>query len=427
MRRFVVALTLVSSMAALTPSVVAEYAPLESANISARVSKGFESIDRLTIRKDEPRSTFWNDGPFTVGPDSRRDDATSRSFWSFDIARLRDKQVLSAELMTVEASSGSCQERPVQVWRTSRITPRSTWRDQPEWKGRLDTRSSAQGFSSDCPMGPLHFDVTRGVKFVVNHHRSRVHLGLRAGDESDPRSWKRFQASAYLSVEYLTPPTPPADMRFVEPAAACGASDSPSAIAAETPRLSMLLKNPDAGDADLDVEVEIWEVDEAAEPITEPVWTFISDLGYAGDSTAQVGIPEGVLTDGSTYRVRARTYYWFGVDNYALSAWTSGCWFEVDTTPPPEPTVGSDFPECTDDACPVGPRSGVFYFSSFSPDVVLYRHSLDGVIDHTSRENPGELAQLEVSVDAGPHVMQVWSVDRAGNLSPSVTYQFFAG
>ena len=412
----------VTGMAQPSPAA-AEVKRATLAEKSARVVKGFESLDRLTVRKDQRGQTFWNEGPFTVGPDSRRDDAGSRSFWSFDISRLDDKKVLSAELMTVETSSGSCLERPVQVWRTSRISARSTWRDQPEWQRRLDTRMSAQGYSSDCPMGALHFNVTAGLRFAVNHDRDLVHLGLRSGDESDPKSWKRFQASSYLSVKYLTPPTAPTDLRLADPSTVCGTVAEPTAIGDSTPRLSMLLKNPDAGNAELDVEVEVFD----GAVTQEPLWSITTDQRYQGGATAQVGIPEGVLVDGSTYFFRARTYYWFGTEASVVSDWSSQCWFTVDTTPPPVPAVSSDFPECTEDACVTGPRTGVFYFSSESPDVVQYRYQLNSTIDYVGREVPGELAQREVTLGPGLHVMEVRSVDGAGNVSPSVVYQFLVG
>ena len=67
--------------------------------------------------------------------------------------------------------------------------------------------------SSKCPIGPVEFDATGYVQRRAQKGESVTTLGLRAKDEGDTRSWKRFdKGTASLSITYNSYPNAPDQM-----------------------------------------------------------------------------------------------------------------------------------------------------------------------------------------------------------------------
>jgi hypothetical protein len=410
-------------LVAVAPTSALGEAGSPTADSERRVAKALTSQDRSVLREVRPGEALWNSGAFTVGTRSGEDNERSRSIWRFDTSRLADKKILSAELMTVESGSGSCAPSAVQVWRTTRISKNTTWRDQPTWAERLDTRQAAHGFSESCPTAPVSFDVTGAVAFSAKRSMTWTTLGLRAADETDPKAWKRFQADATLAVTYVTPPAAPVDLRFVDPVTSCGAIDGPAAISELTPRLGATPESPDrGGGAQLSVRFEI--ADLTADPVSA-IWTAKS-IGVTSGTPVSATVPSSVLIDAGEYVARARTVYRIDGDSSLRSPWTEGCYFTVDTVAPKTPLVTStDYSECSD-TCLAGPPSGEFTFSSqMTDDVVSYVYSLAGQpLVTVAPAVPGGDVTISVTPGSGIRSLSVNAKDAAGNTSGTATFTF---
>jgi hypothetical protein len=176
--------------------------------------------------------------------------------------------------------------------------------------------------------------------------------------------------------------------------------------------------------AELVADFEVWDV---ARPEHRQQWP-----GGTGEGNGEVYVELSDHTkqlDGVTYAWRVRV-----LDGADASPWSATCHFTVDRTRGDEPVV-------TSAQYPAGgwaePRAavgvpGVFRLSTTTPDIVSYRYRLysiesGGEVPWSTVEpaEPGGPAEFRwTSKVAGGHALSVRSVDRAGNLSAEVQYDF---
>lgn len=152
--------------------------------------------------------------------------------------------------------------------------------------------------------------------------------------------------------------------------------------------------------------------------------------------TASVVVPRTDFTDGTTYAWQVRETDSSG----DLSPYTQACHFIADETAPPQPAVSSSVFTSTNP--PVARTPGTFTFSVSGPDagsVVGFDYSLNGQLSAGSESEfpafgnafvpvgPGGTATTPtlIPTQPGPNFITVDAVDHGGNISSSVTYQFF--
>jgi hypothetical protein len=126
----------------------------------------------------------------------------------------------------------------------------------------------------------------------------------------------------------------------------------------------------------------------------------------------------GTLADG-TYAWRTQVS-----DTTDTSGWSATCYFHVDSTPPLAPTVSSPDYSTTGDN--PGGIPGKFTFSpGASSDVVAYAYAWSPYAP-TEVQAPRTGAPVTVTLVPPGQVntLQVYSIDRAGNRSPTTTYRF---
>lgn len=118
---------------------------------------------------------------------------TRRALFRFPVELGSDSVVESAVLRTAVAWSYDCEsDSAVELHRVDAFEEETTWNDQPESLGLLDTRNVRGGHTA-CPLhGGVEFDVTEAYQRALDNGEHHLHLRLGAADESGSAAWRRF-------------------------------------------------------------------------------------------------------------------------------------------------------------------------------------------------------------------------------------------
>ncbi|TBO59623.1 VCBS repeat-containing protein [Streptomyces kasugaensis] len=383
--------------------------------------------------KPAPNSSFWN-GTGWGGSGKKTTEArvgyeqqtggTARSFFQMDSKALAGAEVIKAQFTIVNTHSWSCQAKPVEIWETGTISASTTWNKQPNWSKHLETKNFAHGNESvGCGDKGVDFNVTSMAKDAAAKKWSTMTLGLRAGNESDTGSWKKFDSNPKLTVEYNRAPNAPTGYGS-NPAVACHADPYP-AIGNTDVQLHAKISDPDGGT--VKARFIMW-------PTGSTGNVFDKTVSVTSGSIAKVTVPKSTFTDRASYSWQVRAD-----DGRTVSAWTPNppCRFTVYKDRPSfKPAVSStDYPiaQDGDDAPEWGAparTTGTFTLANGgSKDVVKYVYGLDqkNPTSVATPASPGGSVQVKLTPSyAGPHVLYVYGEDRAGNRSDTGAYLFYA-
>ncbi|WP_150130399.1 LamG-like jellyroll fold domain-containing protein [Streptomyces sp. 150FB] len=392
----------------------------------------------------EPSTSFWKTShSLGAGYDSWDDSKIVQSLYQFDTHTVGGKKVLSATFTALEVWSANCSAQPVDLWHAGAITSSTTWKKPPAWMSKIDTVSTAKGYSSACPGGNVSFDATSAVAYGAVRSGATTTLGLRAGSESesDDIQWKQFASPSdhkpTLSVTFVSAPSLPTALKLASPSLACGVDKASAAVIRDlTPTLSAAPKSADGSQATLRPNFEVHKYDASvADPLvgsgSPSAWT---TSGKAGTWTSPS------LVNGQTYWFRSRSQYQYsfnGTTGSMYSAWTAGCWFRIDTTAPVPPDVDATvYQECAtpDDPDTCAASGGVGAPDTFTlkangaADVVSYKFTLNsGRQNSKTFASPTSSTSVSLAPDErGVNSLTVQTADAAGNTSASYTYYFKA-
>ncbi|WP_225850148.1 VCBS repeat-containing protein [Streptomyces sp. HPF1205] len=155
----------------------------------------------------------------------------------------------------------------------------------------------------------------------------------------------------------------------------------------------------------------------------------VTASGYGG-GTRQLVLPAADFADGVTYTWRARDVDRSGT----ASDWSGDCHFVVDLTPPAAPVITSKVfpPDGSTAPAPPVRTTGTFTFKVSGPgsqDTVRFEYALDSdlAVDGNASVPVGPDGTAKVKLTPtqwGTNVLDVQSVDRAGNVSGAVQYTF---
>ncbi|RKT54106.1 concanavalin A-like lectin/glucanase superfamily protein [Saccharothrix australiensis] len=347
---------------------------------------------------------------------------TSRSFIEMDTWGVRYKQVIRSQLRTRVAHSYSCGGGATELWWTDRISWHTTWNAQPWWKQLLDSTSVSNN-ARHCPSGGgADLDVTAAVQGASNAGDGSVTFGLRARDENDQDSWRRFDLNPTLEVVYNSYPNSPVELGMEGGLLPCVYGDGRPYVATTTPRLRGRVSDPDSDAILTDVGFAVHRG-----PITNSYWV-AGPVAYniPSGSFAEVTVPAEVLLEGEVYN-----WSMYAGDGNVRSNWAGNCEFKVDTTPPVAPAVESASYPYDQPAGGLG-RTGQFELKPNGADDVqyyLYSFTEQQNDDPQTRVNANgvggsALIQWTPSLE-GPQTLFVRSVDRAGNRSEIYRYKVF--
>ncbi|MEV5959784.1 LamG domain-containing protein [Streptomyces sp. NPDC051987] len=318
----------------------------------------------------------------------------NRMYFEFSPAKLAGKHVLDATFVITEKWSMSCTASMVDLVRTGNISSSTNWPGPTaNWDLMVDRNVSA-GRGSACdpsqPAAPIEFNdnpaetnenLTSTLTKFANGDFSRLTLMLKAHDETDPNSWKRFDDDAEIDVKYVGIPAKPTQIGLlVGSTAVCETKQSdPLVVSSPKPSLKAIPQTAAGGESGASLKA-VYSVDKYTS--SSNTWSTVFETamptsGYVGDNVSPGTVPTSTLTEGTLYRYRAwtRSYYNSGDDylagpsNAAGNAW---CYFKVDPTRPKAPGIALSSPySVCDRSCTAagGPGTGVtFTFSPASGD-----------------------------------------------------------
>jgi hypothetical protein len=355
------------------------------------------------------------DAPVGAWLDDKGRRHKSRSYFTFDISSYRGTRLMSATFAARETEVNDCSAvRTWELWRTDGIRSTSSWVNPPRAREKLAV-IGGEGCGDW-----VYADLAGAIRAALTRNETTLTVELRvpARLEGNVRFGRRVENVPITYTEYNTPPGAPTDLK-IDGKSCSGAGEL--FITNPTPYLNATLTDPDAGWGNASLmygTFAIWPVDRPAERFE----TVESSAGYA-PATAWGFTPEGLLQNGVTYALAARSR-----DLDDVSPWSAECRFTVDTAGPTgAPTVVStDYP--ADGAAHGGPGiAGAFTFSANgNPDVAGYRYGFWGPWEFVAADTPGGAVTVDITpTSPWRQSLYVQSVDRAGNPSETVIYEFF--
>jgi hypothetical protein len=167
------------------------------ANASNQLTLPFDTTLQNTL------STIDMSGDPDIRLGSYDGTVVARSFLSWDLSQLRGQRIIAATLRLYSSWSASCQARGWEVWSSPAVGPATRWTNQPSgdraWVASTDTK----GHDGHCKPGWTSVDLTDLVRAWVAAGAANGTVLLRATDEHDPLSWKRFSSGAGPNVPAL--------------------------------------------------------------------------------------------------------------------------------------------------------------------------------------------------------------------------------
>lgn len=393
-----------------------------------------------SLWSDSPGTSFWNTShALGVGYDAYVDNKKVRSLFQFDTRAVAGKKILDADFSAYEIWSANCTKKDIELWRTSTISSSRTWASPPSWHTVVSTVSAAKGHSSQCPDGSVEFDATPAVVYTAKAKSTTTTLGLRA-DEGDPIAWKQFMSpkddritaerKPKLSITYVTVPnTKPTYVKIADPSTSCSASSSAPYIRDTTPRFTATPTSADGSQAVLRPEFQLYTGSSTTPTTYRP-------SVFTASGTA--GTWQPTLANQQTYHFRARTQYrvtYGATTQYLYGPWSASCYFRIDTSGPPQPTVASVndvYPECAGTTCESSAEhgsvgmTGQFKITANATDVRRYIVELNGVRieDKTYSANTASHTTSVTPDKRLTNTLRVWTYDAAGNRGTTKDYLF---
>jgi hypothetical protein len=360
-----------------------------------------------------------------------------RSLFSFDIKPFAYKHIYKATFsLTQQWTGAACgyngTPRVELRWLKQGFSSSTVWNTAwnssgSGWGEVLATSDAIQRYGYSCGPRKVEFNVTGKLAALTSKGQGGLNLGLRAKNESDKYSWKRFKNDAGLSIEYNSRPNAARDLKVQGKACASGAARP--YLTNPTPTFSGTASDPDGGQQALTTRFYYWKQGQARGTVFAQ--------GTSANPAPVTSAPTPALADATTYIFQAYTF-----DNVYDGTWSGTCEFTTDFV---RPNVASDitspdsvYPEYNP-SNPNQPGSGGVGFSgvlrvqpptSLPADVAYYRWTLNSaaVPDKNARVTPNGSKVADVTVRPrtdGVNILRVWSEDLAENLSTApATYEF---
>lgn len=412
--------------------------------------------------KPHPTNSYWNGtgwsggttGEARVGHESTTG-GTARSFFRVNSKFLAGVKVIDAQFQITETHAWSCTPKPVELWLTGAISNKTTWKDQPSWSARQDSRNYAHGNETHgCPDKAVDFTAKDAAVKAAAGKWSNITFGLRAPqsaeDNKDAYSWKKFKPDAKLIVEFNRRPNAPWALDTI-PSTKVGATECGNGSSYVT-----------LGNTDVTLTAQVWDPDGGKVNVQFHLWpTGKHDVspGIVFDTRVQVTVTSGD-SKGAQARVKVPKdtllqhlaasngqFSWKAqaedpADSSFASDWTPtqgapGCRFGFDPNAPTVmPTVGSKdglYPETTAGMEPVegalARTEGVFEFGANGvTDTTTYLYGLDRTPPSKEAKpaTKGGTATAAITpLTPGPHTLYVRMVDAGGNPGPVYPYRFY--
>ncbi|MDH6215892.1 LamG-like jellyroll fold domain-containing protein [Streptomyces pseudovenezuelae] len=375
---------------------------------------------------------------------------TNRMYFQFSTGGWKNRTISKAVFEVYETFSFSCEKSTVNLHAVGEggVDSATNWNNKPKDGDLMVDRTVAYGRGDSCsPDAPPSW-----VDFQDNADESNENLtatvrkkakaedpiafSLRAADEDDANSWKRFRGdNAKLVVTYNTTPGKPYSERLTNPEEKACTTDNTKRpwIRDDTP--AMAVNGTDADSytdgtgQNLTATFRVWDQVEGRPIVYE------GKDGPQNEGVFEKTIPVKELAHGHGYKWHAQLYDGSTgkLRDSGYSDWSDWCEFVVDTERPgTKPLVK---PADGEAGLPVGAKRHFTVSANgnsdsvFKNDVEYYEWDL-GSDTPGRKATPASLggdATIEVPTSTfGPNVLYVRSVDQAGNRGPLEKYIFTA-
>ncbi|MFD3542191.1 DNRLRE domain-containing protein [Streptomyces sp. NPDC058662] len=363
---------------------------------------------------------------------------TSRSVFNFEFgSQLHGAGIVSAKLRALQTYSWSCGTKAMDIYSTPFVTSSSNWNNTTGWWGKkITSESSGYGYNSTCPDNWIAPDIKGLVSEAANGRWGALSLGFRAPSESDSFYWKKFiangESAPYIEVTYNTPPDIPVAANMnTSPGGPCLTSGTGTSIGKTD--VSFQSKGIDRDGNLKQVQIEVWDAVSGTPVLDEWMWP-------NSDGVVTKSVPHASFTSGRKYYWLSRTNDWDGSWSQGSGPADSGgggwCTFTIDHTAPANPAVrSSHFPPPGPDGAewslaPAStPDQWIEFLGNGTPaaDIREYQWSLNHPLyDQKTTPWQNDLASIKLQVDtAGPNVLYVRTVNKAGNISVPTEYLFY--
>ncbi|MGA5028301.1 LamG-like jellyroll fold domain-containing protein [Streptomyces griseoincarnatus] len=380
---------------------------------------------------------------------------TQRMYFEYPLSSIHGKKILDATMEVYQVWTFTCDPHTYDLHRVDKnISSSTTWSARPTEVDLMGDRSVAYGRGTLCkPSQPANWvrfsdnvdgetneNLTTTLASFAASKTSQITFSLTAHDEADARAWARFRNDAKLSVTYVSYPDKPTAYGVQQGTTgrACNTSTSSFATSDTTPKMLATVQSVDGSNAQLRALFEIWKADGSSRP-----WYAVSPSGAWVADNAPRTATSTALAAQTDYRMRVKTQAYYmtdrGVTGVLDSAWSSWCYFRIDTDSPPPPVVtsadGIYKPAETDPAAGGVGVPGKFTFTpadtnssmaGIQSDVVSYKWKLNsGAVSSPIPVTRGaSTTQFITPNQAGENTIQVWGYDAAGHSSLTGYYSF---
>ncbi|WP_422770764.1 DNRLRE domain-containing protein [Plantactinospora sp. WMMC1484] len=380
-----------------------------------------------TVYAQHPNTNTYNGTNFNSGTTEirvgyeERTPLRTRSFWRMGFSSsLRGAAVSSATFKVLNHYSFSCTARELQLWLTGAISSGTTWSRQPSWTREQQRRTFAHGYNSSCAGDYVSFNVSNAAGQATANGWSSITLGMRATNESDTDTWRKFRVgTAELTVDYNRPPREPTS-GTTSPGGACVPGPGAGATVGRT-NLVLAATGSDPDNNLSGLRFRFWKDGSAV-----PAGTLVTSLSSGRGS---VTIPSTTLEHAASYSWDVRAEDAAGAVSSYFPPGDAPCRITVDATAPSIPEISSDvFREATPDGATWATvrfgETGAITFSA--TDARKFSYSFDGV---GSTEVPATAGAATVPAlkprHAGPNNLHVYAYDAIGNRSDRKEYLFY--
>ncbi|WP_345380090.1 DNRLRE domain-containing protein [Pseudonocardia yuanmonensis] len=172
-----------------------------AAPVTAEAPVPFDTTTQTTVRNTDTSG----DPDLRLG--SYDGTEAARSYLTFDLTGARSGTVRTATLDLYQTWSASCRPRAWEVWTLpagTTVGPELRWANQPQGERPRATSTDTRGNAARCAPGWSSVDVTELVREWTAAGATAGTVMLKAADESDPLSWKRFASAETATVPHLT-------------------------------------------------------------------------------------------------------------------------------------------------------------------------------------------------------------------------------
>ncbi|MDO5735228.1 MAG: DNRLRE domain-containing protein [Propionibacteriaceae bacterium] len=354
----------------------------------------------------------------------------ARTFMNFDAALFKGRQVISSTLSLYESWSYNCTARPFSVYAAGLASTSTNWANQPSVGVKHATLNVAAGYSASCPGARVQLDTTSYAKAMSTASTSQVGMMLRADNETDVVSWKRFHSSKgqnkpVISVRYNRAPNVPA-VPTVGGLTNAMTQSGVKPFVAGAPKLSVVVRDADANTSKANFAAFTSSTSTAA-----PVTLCQSGLVASG-GTATCTAVAGVLKDNTTVWIRAT----LGDEVGGWSGWGPAQEARVAFATPVTPTI----------TCPTAngswgdtakPKETCVITMPVNPAQatsapVKVRWSINGAAwQEVTKTQPSPTSPnshgVQMGGSDGVHALRAVTVSPTGKQSATQTYQFGYG